>query len=98
MNSNRSEKTSIAVWPKVSTVGIQLHEKLQTTELLLRAGANIDELNTVRKHLSRLKGGQLGLRARSATVVTLVLSDVVGDRLDVIGSGPTRGRGRSTTD
>jgi glycerate 2-kinase len=69
--------------------GISLEEKLQTTELLLRAGATIDELNAVRKHLSTLKGGQLAFRANSATIVSLILSDVVGDRLDVIGSGPT---------
>jgi glycerate 2-kinase len=69
--------------------GIELEEKHRTSELLLRAGATIDELNAVRKHLSTLKGGQLALRASPATVVALILSDVIGDRLDVIGSGPT---------
>lgn len=69
--------------------GIELEEKQRTTELLLRAGATIDELNSVRKHLSSLKGGQLALRAGLATVVALILSDVIGDRLDVIGSGLT---------
>lgn len=69
--------------------GISLEEKQRTTELLLRAGADIHELNAVRKHLSTLKGGQLALRARPATVIALILSDVVGDRLDVIGSGLT---------
>jgi len=55
----------------------------------LRAGATIGELNAVRKHLSYLKGGQLAALAYPATVVSLLLSDVVGDPLDVIGSGPT---------
>lgn len=69
--------------------GISLEEKQQVTDLLLRAGADIYELNAVRKHLSRLKGGQLALRAQPASVVGLILSDVIGDRLDVIGSGIT---------
>ena len=69
--------------------GISLEEKQQTTDLLLRSGADIYELNAVRKHLSSVKGGQLALRARPATVVSLILSDVIGDRLDVIGSGLT---------
>ncbi len=60
-----------------------------TTGLLLRSGASIVELNAVRKHLSRLKGGQLARLAAPATVVSLILSDVVGDPLDVIASGPT---------
>lgn len=68
---------------------ITLQAKQQTTELLLRAGANIAELNAVRKHLSMLKGGRLAALAYPATVVSLVLSDVIGDRLDVIGSGLT---------
>lgn len=68
---------------------ITLEQKGQTTDLLLRAGADIFELNAVRKHLSSLKGGQLTALAYPATVVTLVLSDVIGDPLDVIGSGLT---------
>lgn len=68
---------------------ITLVEKQQTTHLLLRAGADIGELNTVRKHLSALKGGQLAALAYPATIISLVLSDVIGDRLDVIGSGTT---------
>ncbi|NBD36716.1 MAG: DUF4147 domain-containing protein, partial [Chloroflexi bacterium] len=60
-----------------------------TTSQLLRAGATIDEINAVRKHLSQLKGGQLARRAAPAPVVALILSDVVGDPLDVIASGPT---------
>ena len=69
--------------------GISLRDKQKTTSVLLRAGADIFELNTVRKHLSKLKGGRLAALAYPATVVTLILSDVVGDRLDVIGSGLT---------
>lgn len=69
--------------------GISLDEKREVTDLLLRSGADIYELNAVRKHLSRLKGGQLAVRAQPATVVALILSDVIGDRLDVIGSGLT---------
>jgi glycerate 2-kinase len=59
------------------------------TDALLRSGATINEINTVRKHLSQIKGGNLARLAAPATVVTLILSDVVGDPLDVIASGPT---------
>lgn len=69
--------------------GATLEDKQRTTELLLRAGATIDELNAVRKHLSAVKGGRLARIAHPATVLTLILSDVIGDRLDVIASGPT---------
>lgn len=69
--------------------GISLADKQQTTKLMLACGANIHELNAVRKHLSSLKGGQLARTAFPATVLTLILSDVIGDNLDVIGSGPT---------
>ena len=68
---------------------ITLADKQKTTDLLLRAGADIFELNTVRKHLSLLKGGRLAALAYPATVVALLLSDVIGDPLSVIGSGPT---------
>ncbi len=68
---------------------ITLQAKQQTTDVLLRAGADIHELNCVRKHLSMLKGGQLALRAHPAPILSLILSDVVGDPLDVIGSGLT---------
>jgi glycerate-2-kinase len=68
--------------------GITLAEKQETTKLLLACGATIDELNAIRKHLSRLKGGQLARLAAPARVVALLLSDVVGDKLDVIASGP----------
>jgi len=68
---------------------ITLEEKQAVTRLLLGAGATINELNAVRKHLSLLKGGQLARAAAPAAVATLILSDVVGDPLDVIASGPT---------
>jgi hydroxypyruvate reductase len=69
--------------------GITLEDKARTTGLLLRAGATIHEMNAVRKHLSRLKGGGLARAAAPARVATLVLSDVVGDDLSTIASGPT---------
>jgi hydroxypyruvate reductase len=69
--------------------GVTLAEKQAVTRLLLEAGATINELNAVRKHLSTLKGGQLAREASPAPVVALLLSDVVGDPLDVIASGPT---------
>ncbi|HVT94730.1 MAG TPA: glycerate kinase [Bryobacteraceae bacterium] len=68
---------------------VTLTGKQRTTELLLRSGAGIHEINTVRKHLSEFKGGQLARLAAPATVLSLLLSDVTGDDLDVIGSGPT---------
>jgi glycerate 2-kinase len=68
---------------------VTLKEKQETTRLLLHCGANIHELNCVRKHISAVKGGQLAQLAWPATVLTLILSDVIGDDLDVIGSGPT---------
>jgi glycerate 2-kinase len=71
------------------TEGITLAQKQDTTKLLLACGATIHEINPVRKHLSTLKGGQLARLAYPATTVTLMLSDVIGDNLDVIGSGPT---------
>jgi glycerate 2-kinase len=68
--------------------GITLDDKKRTARTLMEAGADIYELNTVRKHLSAIKGGQLAAAAR-ADVVTLAVSDVVGDDLSVIASGPT---------
>jgi glycerate 2-kinase len=68
---------------------VTLEEKQAVTRLLLAAGATINELNAVRKHLSRFKGGLLARAAAPATVLTLALSDVIGDPLDVIASGPT---------
>ena len=69
--------------------GISLPDKQATTRSLLACGATIHEINTIRKHLSRAKGGQLARAAHPAGVLSLILSDVVGDDLDVIGSGPT---------
>ncbi len=69
--------------------GLTLEDLQELTDGLLRSGATINELNTVRKHCSRLKGGNLARLAAPADVVTLILSDVVGDPLDVIASGPT---------
>jgi hydroxypyruvate reductase len=69
--------------------GITLQEKQATTRLLLASGATIHEINAVRKHISRIKGGQLARLAAPARVESLLLSDVIGDDLDVIGSGPT---------
>ena len=69
--------------------GITLEQKQATTRLLLACGATIHEINAVRKHISRIKGGQLARLAAPARVESLLLSDVIGDDLDVIGSGPT---------
>ena len=69
--------------------GISLKDKQNTTKLLLASGATIHEFNTIRKHLSRAKGGRLAQMAYPATVASLILSDVVGDDLDIIASGPT---------
>ncbi|KAL9973243.1 hypothetical protein ACROYT_G019670 [Oculina patagonica] len=69
--------------------GITLEEKLKTIKALASSGATIHELNTVRKNLSDLKGGKLAKAAYPAKVVTLILSDVIGDPLDIIASGPT---------
>jgi len=70
---------------------LTLAAKQEITRKLLNAGATIHELNTVRKHLSLIKGGQLAAAAAPASVLSLILSDVIGDDLDVIGSGPTVG-------
>ena len=68
--------------------GVPLRDVCETTDMLLRAGATIDELNCVRKHLDRLKGGRLAQIAAPARVLALLLSYVLGDRPDVIASGP----------
>jgi hydroxypyruvate reductase len=68
---------------------IELKEKQEVTQLLLDCGADIKEINTIRKHISKMKGGWLAKWAYPSTVIGLILSDVVGDHLDVIGSGPT---------
>ena len=69
--------------------GVHLEEIREVTGKLLLSGATINELNAVRKHLSAIKGGQIAQRAHPSTVVSLILSDVVGDPLDTIASGPT---------
>jgi len=77
-----------ALWPAPAEA-ITLEEKQKVTSLLLRAGADIREINAVRKHLSDLKGGQLAKWAAPAHVIALIMSDVIGDPLDFIASGPT---------
>jgi glycerate-2-kinase len=72
----------------VPAAGVTLADKARTTDLLLKNGASIGVLNSVRKHLSAIKGGRLAAAAASPTV-TYAISDVVGDDLSVIGSGPT---------
>lgn len=69
--------------------GISLNEKQEITRKLLACGASINEINAVRKHMSKIKGGQLARFSHPATLITLILSDVIGNYLDVIASGPT---------
>lgn len=69
--------------------GLTLQDKSQVNQLLVQSGASISEINTVRKHLSAVKGGRLLQRANGARLCTLVISDVMGDDLSTIGSGPT---------
>jgi glycerate 2-kinase len=69
--------------------GITLDDKQETTRQMLGCGATIHEINTIRKHLSTIKGGQLCAAAGGARIVSLILSDVIGDDLDIIGSGMT---------
>jgi glycerate 2-kinase len=71
--------------------GLSLQDKQDTTARLLECGASIHEINAIRKHLSRLKGGQLAQHAAPARLVTLAISDVIGDAPDTIASGPTVG-------
>jgi hydroxypyruvate reductase len=68
---------------------VTLSDLIETNQLLLLSGARIQEINTVRKHLSQLKGGQLATRAFPAQVISIILSDVPGDPVDMIASGPT---------
>lgn len=67
---------------------IKLKDKQKTTDMLIKSGATIHEINSVRKHLSRLKGGNMARAAYPASVINLMISDVVGDNMDVIASGP----------
>lgn len=69
--------------------GLGLEDKQAVTRLLMHAGATIQELNTVRKQLSQVKGGRLVRNCRAGLILTLIISDVIGDPLDVIASGPT---------
>lgn len=69
--------------------GMTLDDEINVTNLLLRSGATIQEVNSVRKHLSQIKGGRLAAAASPARVVALILSDVLGDPIDAIASGPT---------
>ena len=69
--------------------GLSLQDKQQTTQALLNCGATIHEVNAIRKHISNVKGGRLAELAYPSTVISLVLSDVIGDAVDIIGSGPT---------
>ncbi|MBE9474983.1 MAG: glycerate kinase [Chloroflexi bacterium] len=69
--------------------GVSLQDLQRLTEILLASGATINEINTLRKHLDRIKGGQLARFTSPAKLISLILSDVVGDPLDVIASGPT---------
>ena len=78
--------------------GISLQEKLAITRMLSAAGANIHELNTVRRQLSSIKGGGLKKACKAGRLVTLVISDVLGDPLDVIASGPTVASSTTPTD
>ncbi|MDY6790347.1 MAG: glycerate kinase [Thermodesulfobacteriota bacterium] len=68
--------------------GISLKDKQDTIKILLSCGATIHEINTIRKHMSKIKGGRLARAAYPAGMISLILSDVVGDDLDVIASGP----------
>src|ERR1044071_3514989 len=69
--------------------GLSFADKQAVTRALLRSGVNISEMNTLRKHLSRIKGGRLARRAQPAHVLTLAISDVPGDEPSAICSGPT---------
>jgi len=69
--------------------GITLEEKIEVTNQLLKSGCTINEMNTVRKHISAIKGGKLAEAASPATTIGLILSDVLGDPVDFIASGPT---------
>ncbi len=78
--------SSLLAWPADT---VSLEDKMETTRALLASGAGIDEVNCVRKHLSRVKGGGLAKIAYPARLISLILSDVIGDRLDTISSGVT---------
>ena len=71
------------------TLNLSLEDKQETTRLLLECGAPIQEINCIRKHISGIKGGRLASLLHPATCINLILSDVIGDRLDSIASGMT---------
>src|SRR5262249_7494512 len=77
-----------ALWP-APAVGLTLADKQAVTQLLHACGATINEMNAVRKHLSAIKGGRLAQAFTGKKLFSLIISDVVGDPLDVIASGPT---------
>jgi glycerate-2-kinase len=91
---NRGRRTLVLISGGASALmtlppeGIELRDIVETSRALMAAGAHIGELNCVRKHLDQLKGGNMARVAGEASVRALVLSDVIGDPLDVIGSGP----------
>ncbi len=70
-------------------IRLSLKDKQKTTQLLLECGASIQEINSIRKHISGIKGGRLAASMYPARSINLILSDVIGDRLDAIASGPT---------
>jgi hydroxypyruvate reductase len=78
--------------------GISLDDKIRLTRLMSAAGANIEQLNTLRRRLSRIKGGGLARACRAGRLVSLIISDVLGDPLEVIASGPTVPNPRDTGD
>lgn len=69
--------------------GLTIEDKQMTTRILLESGATIHEINRLRKHISQVKGGRLARSAYPSTLISLILSDVIGDNLDIIASGPT---------
>ncbi|KYK20369.1 hypothetical protein AYK24_03760 [Thermoplasmatales archaeon SG8-52-4] len=75
--------SSLLCLPKVN-----INDMNKTTDLLLKSGANIKEINTIRKHLSYIKGGQLTAQAR-CTIISFIISDIIGDPIEFIASGPT---------
>jgi hydroxypyruvate reductase len=78
--------------------GLTLADKQRTTQMLLQSGATIQEINSVRKHISKLKGGRFAKLVAPAQLVSLILSDVVGDSLEAIASGPTVGDATTYSD
>jgi glycerate-2-kinase len=76
-----------ALWVSPSE-GLNLEDKMKVSSVLLKCGASIHEINCIRKHLSNIKGGNAARLSRPAEVISLVISDVIGDNLDVIASGP----------